>query len=132
MLYLNRLAFSLLCVHGSNLQFIQFIEKLTLLQDGKYEEKVVLLLDMMKEGREGQNVIQVDKLIQFIMCSIPQDIHREFDAEAELVSLFKTNSRIPTTDEPASNFMMIQDVQQILLKCQHPCRNILECVLQSS
>ena len=71
LLWLNRVAFRLLCKFGPNLQFKTFVASLKVLQEGTLIEKVELIVDMFKEGREQSNVVQLDNLIHFLLVSMP-------------------------------------------------------------
>jgi hypothetical protein len=51
LLFLNRLAFYLLTREGAQLQFSDFIRELKVLQEGKFEDQIDLVLNMMMVGR---------------------------------------------------------------------------------
>lgn len=71
MLFLNRAALLLFSEHGSRLSFDQFVKVIKIIQEGDYAEKVELVVRMMKEGRQDQNFLLVDHIIDFFMASMP-------------------------------------------------------------
>jgi len=71
LLFLNRISFYLLSLHGRNLKFKLFIDTLILLQDGTLTQKIELVCQMLKEGRNMQKMIQVEHLVHFFTASMP-------------------------------------------------------------
>ena len=62
-LFLNRVAFYLLSSKGANIEFKDFITTLTQLQDGIYEDKIELVCEMLKNGRDTAEYTTVDELV---------------------------------------------------------------------
>lgn len=88
LIYLNRVSLMLLNEKGAKFQFIDFINALNLLQNGRFDQKIDLLLKLVTEGRQESYVISVDFLASFLLMSMPQDICQEINAEKELLLLF--------------------------------------------
>jgi len=88
LLYLNRISFYMLTVHRAALSFPSFIECLTKMQDGNFEEKVDLVCEILKEGRQDFKIIRIDTVVSFFISSMPQDSHHIEVAEKHLRNLF--------------------------------------------
>jgi len=63
LLFLNRVTFYLLSRKGANIDFNDFIVTLTKLQEGTFEEKVELVCEMLKNGRETAEYVSIDELV---------------------------------------------------------------------
>ena len=73
MLFMNRIAFYLMAKEGISLHFNDFIKHLKILQEGNYEDKIDLVLDILLMGKsESKTFIEVDLLVCFVMSSMPQ------------------------------------------------------------
>ena len=90
LLFLNRIAFYLLSKEGVSLHFNDFIKELKVLQDGKFEDQVDLILSMMMGGRSEQKMfIEIDSLICFVMSSMPQQRPMKTNVEELLNEQFE-------------------------------------------
>ena len=71
-IFMNRVALLLFCKEGANLKFDTFIAKLKVLQEGGFEEQVEMVIEMVMVGRsEQKRFVEVEKLINFVMSSMP-------------------------------------------------------------
>lgn len=89
LLFLNRIGFLSYVRHGSALNFNQFIDILTEFQYGSLDKLADMVIEIMKEGRADQNVIQIDLFVNFILASIPQDTQHETNAQEVFADFFK-------------------------------------------
>lgn len=89
MLFMNRIAFYLMAKEGISLHFNDFIKYLKILQEGSYEDKIDLVLDILLMGKsESKAFIEVDSLVCFVMSSMPQMTAQKFNAEEMLTLSF--------------------------------------------
>jgi len=58
------------------------------MQDGNFEEKVDLVCEILKEGRQDFKIIRIDTVVSFFISSMPQDSHHIEVAEKHLRNLF--------------------------------------------
>ena len=90
MIYMNRIAMVLFSNYGVELKFQQFLDQLQLLQEGEFHEQVEMMLEMVVNGRgEREVMIEVDSLIGFVMCSMPQQTAIDLNVEDMLRLQFK-------------------------------------------
>lgn len=65
----------MLTERGCAVKFRDFLEQLKLVQDGTFEERVDFLLDTTLLGyKNRKNFVEIQSLINTVMCSMPQDI----------------------------------------------------------
>ena len=151
LLFLNRIAFYLLSKEGVSLHFNDFIKELKVLQDGKFEDQVDLILSMMMGGRSEQKMfIEIDSLICFVMSSMPQQrpmktnveelLYEQFELGFQQVKMNKSmaseRSDLSLTSgkslhEKKAAHMHRDDIKSIILDNAW-VKSIFECVLQQN
>jgi len=117
------------CEHGAGLVFKQFIEGLTLLQDGTYTQKIDMICELFKEGRSKQKMVMIEPLVNFLLVSMPQDISHTEVAEEEFRKLFAEGEK--SKELVFAKYMSMDVVKQKLRDCQgaQEVKEILRCVL---
>ena len=108
LLFLNRIAFISLIRHGAALTFNDFIAILTEFQNGDLSAITDLVVELLLEGRQDQNLIQIDMFTNLILSSIPQDTYNQTTPQRVLHSLFQDHN----SEEACDQFITVEELKK--------------------